>query len=118
MSSEKLQAVYAATTIEQQEAAYDNWAREYERDLHVQGYTLPSLCAVLFAAFVEERNGPFLDAGCGTGMQLDPLYAAGFRGFTGLDLSAGMLALTSATLTWTDCFPNSSELPAMPPPRT
>ncbi len=90
---EQLKAVYAATSPQQQEAAYDTWAEAYERDLLKQGYTLPGLCAVLFATFVPERQGPFLDAGCGTGMQMEPLHGAGFRGFTGLDLSTGMLAV-------------------------
>lgn len=89
----KLQTVYKANSTEAQKLAYDEWAGEYERDLLSQGYTLPSQCATLFAAFVSERRGPFLDAGCGTGMQLEPLHMAGFRGFTGIDLSMGMLSI-------------------------
>lgn len=87
----KVQAVYAATSQDQQVLAYDAWAQDYERDLRAQGYTIPAHVAALFARFTPTDTGPFLDAGCGTGLQVEPLIAAGYRGFTGLDLSAGML---------------------------
>lgn len=92
----QIQSVYAAISVEAQEAAYDAWALEYERDLWAAGYTIPGQVATLFARFVDPSDGPFLDAGCGTGMQLEPLMAAGYQGFTGLDLSAGMLEVAEA----------------------
>ena len=96
----QIQSVYAATSVEAQEAAYDAWAQEYERDLWATGYSIPGQVAALFARFVDPSDGPFLDAGCGTGMQLEPLAAAGYGGFTGLDLSVGMLKVAEAKGTY------------------
>jgi SAM-dependent methyltransferase len=36
-------------------------------------------------------TGPILDAGCGTGLQVEPLHLLGWRGFTGVDLSTEMM---------------------------
>ena len=58
--------------MEEQEAAYDAWAQDYERDLWAQGYAIPGHIAALFARFVDLKDGPFLDAGCGTGLQMEP----------------------------------------------
>ena len=90
-SASKVQQVYAATSQHDQEEAYDSWAEDYERDISAQGYRIPGQVAALFARFVSANDGPFLDAGCGTGLQLDALNQAGYRGFTGFDLSLGML---------------------------
>jgi SAM-dependent methyltransferase len=52
-------------------------------------------CHGMFAACVLRHipfgTGPILDAGCGTGLQVEPLHLLGWRGFTGVDLSTEMM---------------------------
>lgn len=93
MEGSKVQTVYAAKTRDAQEAAYDAWASDYERDLCAMGYRSPIFAATVFARFVAPTDGPILDAGCGGGLQAEPLAALGFDNITGLDLSDGMLAV-------------------------
>lgn len=92
----KVSKVYAAETLEQNQAAYDDWADAYERDLMAMGYRLPPLIAAAFARHVAPGSGPILDAGCGGGLQVEPLAALGYGPFTGIDLSPGMLAVAHA----------------------
>lgn len=86
-----LDRAYDATTPEAARAKYDAWASTYEAELMAGGYRLPWIMAAAFAAHVPRDAGPFLDAGCGGGMQVEPLHLLGYRGFTGLDLSPAML---------------------------
>lgn len=74
-----------------QAANYDRWADSFERDLFAMGYRLPAVLAAVVATHVDPASGPVLDAGCGTGLQAEPLALAGFGPFTGIDLSEGML---------------------------
>lgn len=90
-SESKVQGVYAAKNLTEQEAAYDDWAQEYERDLCALGYRIPAFMAAMFALHIPRSIGPILDAGCGSGLQAEPLRLAGYRHITGLDLSAQML---------------------------
>ena len=96
MEGSKVQKVYAAKTQDAQEAAYDDWAADYERDLCAMGYRSPIFAATVFARFVSPADGPVLDAGCGGGLQAEPLAALGFEDITGLDLSDGMLGVARA----------------------
>lgn len=91
MTESRVRKVYAATNLKDQEQAYDEWAAEYERDLCAAGYRSPLVMAAVFARFVPLGTKPILDAGCGGGIQVEPLAAAGYTDFTGIDLSAGML---------------------------
>ena len=86
-----IQRVYSATTDQERKSAYDDWAEQYDADLANMGFRLPSVAAAVFARFVEPGDGPILDAGCGTGLQTEPLHLTGYGPFTGIDLSAGML---------------------------
>lgn len=85
--------VYAAASAEKQQAAYDEWAASYERDLFAMGYRLPAVAAAVFARFVPTETAPILDAGCGGGAQAEPLALLGYRSITGIDLSEGMLSV-------------------------
>jgi len=89
--SSKVENVYAASTPEEQRAAYDDWAQTYEAELCAMGYRLPALIAAVFARYVPVDVGPILDAGCGGGIQSEPLALLGYGPFTGIDLSEGML---------------------------
>ena len=57
------------------------------------GYRLPALAAGAFARFVPLETAPILDAGCGGGLQAEPLAQLGYGPLIGLDLSEGMLAV-------------------------
>ena len=93
MTQPQLDSVYSADTPAKAEAAYDGWARKYDADLMAMGYRLPWMFAACVLKHIPFSTGPFLDAGCGTGMQLEPLHLLGWRGFTGIDLSTEMMAV-------------------------
>lgn len=93
MSDTHLDRVYGARTRDEARAAYDDWAERYERDLCAMGYRLPAAFAAVFAAYVPRDAGPILDAGCGGGIQSEPLALLGYGPLIGIDLSEGMLAV-------------------------
>ncbi len=82
---------YHAKSPEEQLAVYDAWAGDYEKDLCNMGYRLPAIAATIFARFVSLDTGPILDAGCGGGIQSEPLHHAGYGPIIGIDFSQGML---------------------------
>ena len=96
MANEMIGRVYAATSQADQQATYDAWAAQYERDLFAMGYRVPQVTAAVFARFVGVDVAPILDAGCGSGLQAEPLHLLGYRGVAGVDLSEGMLDVARA----------------------
>ena len=96
MNDSKVQQVYAAQTLQQQEQAYDDWALQYEQDLCAMGYRGPAVAAAVFAHHLPKSTMPILDAGCGGGLQAEPLAAMGYQGITGIDLSNGMLQIAAS----------------------
>ena len=60
---------YQASSLEEQQAAYDRWAKDYEADLCAMGYRIPAMIAAVFTRFVASGMAPILDAGCGGGIQ-------------------------------------------------
>ena len=82
---------YHAQTIDEQQAAYDSWAADYEIDLCGMGYRIPAMIAAVFVRFVPPDTSPILDAGCGGGIQAEPLSMLGYGPIVGIDLSEGML---------------------------
>lgn len=93
MSNSMIDRVYGAKSQDDQEAAYDEWSARYERDLCAMGYRLPAVAAAVFAGHVPGDAGPILDAGCGGGLQAEPLSALGYGPIVGIDLSEGMLSV-------------------------
>ena len=84
---------YAAKTVDEQQAAYDDWAHKYEADLCAFGNRIPAVVPTVFARLVEPGTAPILDAGCGGGIQAEPLDLMGYGPITGIDLSEGMLEI-------------------------
>jgi predicted TPR repeat methyltransferase len=68
-------------------------------------------CPGMFAACVLRHmpfgTGPILDAGCGTGLQVEPLHLLGWRGFTGVDLSTEMMEVARSKGFTTTCSKSS-----------
>ena len=87
---------YHANSIEEQQAAYDDWANNYEADLCGMGYRIPAMIAAVFVRFVPVETSPILDAGCGGGIQAEPLAMLGYGPIVGIDLSEGMLEIARA----------------------
>jgi SAM-dependent methyltransferase len=86
-----LNAVYAADTTDKQRKAYNAWASDYDRDIFQYSIRTPAIAAALFTRYIAPDEGPILDAGCGTGLQGEPLALLGYGPITGIDLSEGML---------------------------
>ena len=82
---------YHAQSTEEQREAYDEWANHYEADLCAMGYRIPAVIASVFTRFVAAKASPILDAGCGGGIQTEPLVMLGYGPVVGIDLSPGML---------------------------
>lgn len=93
MTNSMINRVYSAVSQDEQEEAYDEWSLDYERDLCAMGYRLPAAAAAVFAQHVSLDAGPILDAGCGTGLQAEPLATLGYGPIIGIDLSKGMLSV-------------------------
>ena len=93
MTQAGLSKYLAAETLEDQQTAYDTLAEQYERDLLSMGYRLHSVVAAVFARFVSTDVAPILDAGCGGGLQAEPLATMGYGPIVGIDLSQGMLSV-------------------------
>lgn len=92
----ELDKAYDAATPQAAQAKYNAWADTYETELMAGGYRLPWIMAASVARFVPQQATPILDAGCGGGLQMEPLHLLGYRGATGLDLSPGMLEVARA----------------------
>ncbi len=95
MTSRKsaLEQVYEAGSAAELAAAYARWSSEYDRETIALGYCLPFVVAGWVARYVPMRNGPLLDAGCGTGLSGPYLRALGYEAIDGLDFSEEMLGL-------------------------
>lgn len=60
---------------------YDAWAAQYEADILKAGYRLPYVAAAVVAHHLSPATRPILDAGCGTGLQVEPLILLGYGPF-------------------------------------
>lgn len=89
----QLDKVYSAESPDETRETYDAWASTYERDVFNYGIRLYANAAAAFAKYVPDLDGPFLDAACGTGLQIESLRLLGYGPFTGVDMSDGMLAV-------------------------
>ena len=94
-SNPTLEKVYAAQTDEDRREAYNEWAKDYDKDVTEFGIQLPYVGACVFSKYVDIGTKPILDAACGTGMHSLPLKMMGYDGFHGIDISDGMLAIAA-----------------------
>ena len=92
MSNEnRVQWVYSSKDNRELEERYDQWARDYDRDLSTEfEYRSPRRAAEVLAAHVP-RNARILDAGAGTGLVGEILASMGYQRMVAMDLSQGML---------------------------
>jgi 2-polyprenyl-3-methyl-5-hydroxy-6-metoxy-1,4-benzoquinol methylase len=91
---DQLDAVYqSGGDRHRQDAVYDQWARDYDRDLWASGNPYIALMAGMVGRHVPNREARILDAGCGTGNMAQLLAAIGYKNIVGIDASQGMLDL-------------------------
>lgn len=94
---ERLDAVYqAGGDREKLDHLYDDWARDYDRDLWATGNPYIALMAGLAGRYIPDRAARILDAGCGTGNMAEILHRIGYDSIVGVDASEGMLAAARA----------------------
>ncbi|ETI28227.1 hypothetical protein G647_00676 [Cladophialophora carrionii CBS 160.54] len=101
-----LERVYAASTAAESRDLYNEWAKQYDKDLEAEDYAFPQIAAqALFGALggrpnddgTQLENVSILDAGCGTGLVGIQLSRFGARNIIGLDISPGMLDVARKT---------------------
>jgi len=89
---EILDRVLKASTSEELDKAYDEWADNYDQDLiDEMGYVAPLVATQLFSDNVKDRSTTILDAGCGTGLVGEHLLRHGYKNIEGIDYSKAML---------------------------
>ena len=88
----RVQWVYSSRDNQELAERYDQWARDYDRDLERDFQWLgPQRAAEVFARYVS-GDGRILDAGAGTGLVGKCLAEMGYRRIIAMDMSGGMLA--------------------------
>ena len=78
MTDRPVDESYATKTPEEARSAYDDWAESYEANLCATGYRIPAMIAAVFTRYVPADAAHILDAGCGGGIQAEPLIELGF----------------------------------------
>ena len=90
-SEERVQWIYSSQNNSELSERYDEWAKDYDKDLsEVFGWIAPKNASDYLAKYVE-ANSNVLDAGAGTGLVGLALAEHGFQNLTAMDLSEGML---------------------------
>ena len=90
-SEERVQWIYSSQNNSELSERYDEWAKDYDKDLsEVFGWIAPKTASDYLAKYVGP-NSNVLDAGAGTGLVGLALAEHGFQNLTAMDLSEGML---------------------------
>ena len=90
-SEARVQWIYSSQNNSELSERYDEWAKDYDKDLsEVFGWIAPKTASDYLAKYVE-ANSNVLDAGAGTGLVGLALAEHGFQNLTAMDLSGGML---------------------------
>jgi len=88
---DRVQWVYSSKNNQELAERYDQWAKDYDRDLENDfGYIGPQYTTDYFAKYVP-LGARILDAGAGTGLIGELLFAKGYRELVAMDRSQGML---------------------------
>ena len=88
---DRVQWVYSSKNNQELSERYDHWAKDYDRDLENDfGYIIPQYATDYFVKYVP-LDARILDAGAGTGLVGELLFAKGYRELVAMDLSKGML---------------------------
>ncbi|XP_078729987.1 methyltransferase-like protein 27 isoform X2 [Lampetra fluviatilis] len=91
---EMVAAAHRASSATEKLRFYEQWAKDYDADVHVLEYRAPFLAAEMLASRVpagERASASVLDVACGTGLVAQQLQRLGFRRIRGIDGSAEML---------------------------
>ncbi|UOA14652.1 MULTISPECIES: class I SAM-dependent DNA methyltransferase [Sulfitobacter] len=91
MTQHYFDKAYAARDTKVIRSLYDEWASSYDDDITAQGYATPERAAVTLAEFLDDKDLPIFDIGCGTGLSGVALKHVGFTTIDGGDVSAAML---------------------------
>jgi predicted TPR repeat methyltransferase len=84
--------VLNASSKEELESAYSEWAEHYDNDLvDEMGYVAPRIASRLLMDYATDNAAIILDAGCGTGLVGEFLNREGYENVEGLDYSTSML---------------------------
>ncbi len=87
----RVQWVYSSRNNSELTKRYDEWSKNYDKDLTEDfGWTAPKTAADFLARHVRP-DSLVLDAGAGTGLVGMELATHGFQNLTGMDMSRGML---------------------------
>lgn len=92
-----LKDAYRDRTDAEMRAYYDEWARQYDKDMDDRDYAQPRRCSEALAALLDPAAATVLDVGCGTGRSGVALKLAGFGTVDGCDLSDEMLVRAKGT---------------------
>lgn len=87
----KLTKVYGVKTQEELAERYDQWASVYDADMTLLGRHEIEEGSIQLVCKHVPKEAHIMDAGAGTGIYAQVLYGLGYRHFTGIDLSEGML---------------------------
>ena len=90
-SHNRVQWVYAATSNQELEERYNDWASDYDKDLAEDfAWNAPRTASEVFGHHVAKTEN-ILDAGAGTGLVAECLSEMGYQNIDAMDLSLGML---------------------------
>jgi len=90
-NEDRVQWVYSSKDNSELSQRYDEWAKEYDKDLsEVFGWIAPTTASAYLAKYVHPDSA-VLDAGAGTGLVGLALTEHGFQNIAAMDLSEGML---------------------------
>ncbi len=98
-----LNRVYGAGDAAVLEAAYDEWAQNYDADVGQTGYLNPAMMAGMVARHLAADAGEILDVGAGTGIIGEVLAALDYGPLVAIDLSEGMLDVARAKGAYAEC---------------
>lgn len=91
-----LERAYALDSQEKSQALYRDWAETYDETmLNGLSYLSPATVARLLGQYLQQRETPVLDIGCGTGLAGQSLAERGFSTIDGLDLSPEMMLVAA-----------------------